>query len=111
MFANWHAELNLFCLATSTPVSGVSQYVAKKQRRMFAKKKMENMRVRAGFCSCRVFCVVCYSLLQANSVCDQKKSGKEKSKQGLALYLVLLQCVADQFSVVLQFCQKKIINT
>jgi len=78
-----------------------------KTKKNVCQKKMENMRVRAGFCSCRVFCVVCYSLLQANSVCDQKKSGKEKSKQGLALYLVLLQCVADQFSVVLQFCQKK----
>jgi len=39
MFANWYAELDFFCLATFTPVSGVSQNVAKKQRRMFAKKK------------------------------------------------------------------------
>jgi len=36
-------------LATFTPVSGVSQNVAKKQRRMFAKKKKWKRELEQGF--------------------------------------------------------------
>ena len=49
----------------------------KNKEECLPKKKMEK-RIRAGFCSCRVFCVVCYSVFQANSVCDQKTIRQRK---------------------------------